>query len=330
MHEKFITICTFIIAAGMVLVTGIAQSQPLFSNIIDSTGIEAMTTRGIAVGDYNGDGWLDLYLCSNPGPSYLYRNDGHNRFTDVTSQTGVGIEGLSAAPTFVDFDNDGDLDLYVAAYYDPNRLFRNDGGHFVDIAAAAGVQVSGLTTNQATWGDYDRDGWVDLLIANSTEVHSNILYHNNGDGTFSDVTAGAGISGPAFTRAAIWGDYNNDSWPDIYIHGIQECALYTNSHGGLFWNTNQPSALDGFYDGLACAWRDIDNNGFLDLTLGARDASMRILLNQNGLFDLDNRFIPGTIPRNNGGATYIDIDNDGYPDLYSKELYGKEYLYGSI
>lgn len=184
-----------------------------------------------------------------------------------------------------------------------------------------------IPSHQATWGDYDRDGWVDLLIANTAEDRANILYHNNGDGTFSDVTFAAGISGPAYTRAAIGGDYNNDSWPDIYVHGIQESVLYTNSRGGFFSHDNKPSALDGFNDGLACAWRDIDNNGFLDLTLGARDASMRLLINQNGRFDLDNSFFPGTIPRNSGGATYIDIDNDGYPDLYSKELYGKEYLF---
>lgn len=303
------------------------QSQFLFTNMIDTTRIDAQTTRGMALGDFDRDGLLDLYLCSNPGPSYLYHNEGGNRFTDVSRRAGVKIDLLTAAPTWIDFDNDGDLDLFVASYWEPNRLFRNDGGYFRDVAETAGVQEIGKTSNQGAWADYDRDGRADLLIANFEGSAPNALYHNNGDGTFTNVSDKVGIGPPATARAAIWGDYNNDLWPDLYIHGQSGTVLYTNNGHGFFRKTNVSPALDDFCDGLACTWRDVNNDGFLDLTLGAWNAYLRLSLNHDGTFSRADRFFPGAIPQNNGGATYADIDNDGFPDLYTKEVYGKEFLY---
>lgn len=304
-----------------------AWSQPVFSNIIDSTGIQARTTRGIALGDYNDDGRLDIYLCSNPGPSYLYRNDGQNHYSEVTAAAGVVITEMTAAPTWVDFDNDGDLDLFVAAYKGANRLFRQENGYFHDIAAAAGVQEVGYITNQGTWADYNRDGKVDLLLANTDSYRAVVLYQNNGDGTFADVTTATGIDGPANARAAIWGDFNNDRWPDFYVHGINSSLLYINNADGTFHAATLSPTLDGFSDGLACAWRDLDNNGWLDLTLGAWYQPLCILLNLEGTFVRASGMMAGTIPQSTGGATYADIDNDGYADLHTKEVYGRELLF---
>lgn len=328
-HMNGKRIYVYVVATMMTasLQVELTWSQPLFNNIIDSTGIQAVTTRGIALGDYNADGRLDIYLCSNPGPSYLYRNDGQNHFTDVTAASGIEVTEMTAAPTWVDFDNDGDLDLFVAAYMGANRLYRQDNNYFHDVAAAAGVQEVGCITNQGTWADFNRDGKADLLLANTDSYRPVVLYQNSGDGTFADVTTVTGINGPPNARAAIWGDFNNDRWPDFYVHGINSSLLYINNADGTFHAANLSPTLDGFSDGLACAWRDLDNNGFLDLTLGAWYQPLCILLNLEGTFIRASGMMAGTIPQSTGGATYADIDNDGYADLHTKEVYGRELLF---
>ncbi|MBI4531839.1 MAG: VCBS repeat-containing protein, partial [Candidatus Latescibacteria bacterium] len=199
---------------------------------------------GAAFFDYDDDGDLDLYIVNGAPLSLsgtrptnvLYRNNGDGTFTDATDKAGVGNSDYGMGCAVADYDNDGDVDLYVTNY-GPNRLYRNNGdGTFTDVAAQAGVRDDKWGTSCA-FADYDNDGDLDLYVANYVEVspekdkscsdpisnlkfychprefdgQPDVLYRNNGDGTFTDVTRDAGVFNPSGKGlGVVWGDYDND------------------------------------------------------------------------------------------------------------------------
>jgi enediyne biosynthesis protein E4 len=231
------------------------------------------TGSGVAWGDYDGDGDWDLYVVNFPGPlgappdpegsNYLYRND-EGQFTDVTAQAGVSdLAGFGMGASFADYDDDGDLDLYVTNY-GPNRLFRNRGdGTFEDVAQQAGVADPQWSTG-AAWGDFDRDGHLDLYVCNyvdfdeevlgddlstdtdqssvavpftlnpnSFDPQPNRLYRNLGDGAFMDVAAERGVSNArGRSLSATLCDLDGDGWLDLYINNdVSTNRLYRNAAG---------------------------------------------------------------------------------------------------
>src|SRR5271170_258816 len=193
---------------------------------------------GLAFFDYDQDGWLDIYLTNGnrldanwpPGKaptSHLYKNNRDGTFTDVTEKSGLGRTGWQTGVCVGDYDNDGWDDLFCC-FWGHNILFHNNGnGTFTDVTRKAG-----LSQEQVRWGagctflDYDRDGHLDLFVCNYIKLDpetipppndTNILYHNNGDGTFTDVSQKAGIlkPGPRYSITAVSYDFDNDGWPDI-------------------------------------------------------------------------------------------------------------------
>jgi hypothetical protein len=176
---------------------------------------------GIAIGDYDGDGRPDIFVVSKTRSCRLFRNLGNWRFEDVTERAGVGDKGKAAGiwkqgATFVDVDNNGLLDIYVCRYGAPNLLYINQGdGTFKEEAQARGLAVTDASV-MAAFCDYDRDGFLDVFIqtnildSSRPNGQSDYLFHNNGDGTFTDVTARAGISGEAQGHSAAWWDYDGD------------------------------------------------------------------------------------------------------------------------
>jgi len=145
------------------------------------------------VGDYDADGWPDLYV-TQYGRSLLYHNNGNGTFTDVTEKAGLGAPGWASSAVWFDYDGDGDLDIFDAAV--PPRLLRNDGGKFTDVTAGSGLSVSeSQYCFAAVAGDYDNDGRTDLFVAYGAE-NKFVLYHNDGNGHFSDRTKQAGITAP--------------------------------------------------------------------------------------------------------------------------------------
>jgi len=160
-----------------------------FLDVSSPVGIEpesASEGRGVAVGDYDGDGDLDVFVACYGGPDRLYRNDRGRLFAEVSSQVGVGLPGKSRAGAWADYDNDGDLDLYVSHQEVANRLYRNEGkGRFTDATMWAGVGHSGAG-RAVVWGDYDEDGYLDLFVANADG--SGMLYRNLGGGQFIPVS----------------------------------------------------------------------------------------------------------------------------------------------
>ncbi|MCI0493840.1 FG-GAP-like repeat-containing protein [candidate division KSB1 bacterium] len=249
----------------------------------------AICSDDLALGDFNNDGKLDIYV-GNEGANVLYFNQGDFRFVDVTRQAGVG-DTLISNCTAADYDNDGDLDIYVAnnrgGYDDypikdrwPNRLYRNNGdGTFTDVAAQAGVRDES-NSKGCCFGDYDNDGDLDLYVGN--DGSPNRLFCNNADGTFSDVTDQAGVAEPIGTQGVVFADFDNDGYLDIYAAGgsyIPElhkyCVqkdhpdmLYHNNGDGTFTDITQSAGINS---NNPCTYGitigDYDNDGDLDIFL---------------------------------------------------------------
>lgn len=255
---------------------------------------------GAAVGDYDGDGDLDLYV-TNFGPNVLYRNNGDGTFSDVTRNAGVDDPRWSSSAAFVDYDRDGDLDLYFANYIDftitnnkecfdptgardyctpttyrpaPSRLFRNEGGgKFVDVSAAAGLGAAFGNGLGVVCADFDNDGWVDFYVAN--DGTANQLWRNKGNGTFEDsaLLAGAAYDADGHAEAGMGvtaADFDGDGDEDLFLtHLAQETnTLYVNNGRGEFRDDTERFGLGAVsmrYTGFGMEWFDYDNDGWLDL-----------------------------------------------------------------
>jgi hypothetical protein len=234
---------------------------------------------GIAIGDYDGDGRPDIFVVGKTSSCRLFRNLGDWKFEDVTQRAGVGDTGDAAriwkqGATFVDVNNDGLLDIYVCRFGAPNLLYMNQGdGTFREEAAARGLAVKDACV-MAAFCDYDRDGWLDVFIQTNildADGHPNgqkdYLFHNNGDGTFADVTDRAGISGEAQGHSAIWWDYDGDGWPDLYVANdfAAPDKLYHNNRDGTFTDTIDSVVPHMPFSSMGSDLGDVNNDGLMDL-----------------------------------------------------------------
>jgi lipoprotein NlpI len=329
--------------------------------------LKANIGSGMAFGDYDNDGDLDVYV-TNFGANTLFRNDGNDVFTDVTAQAGVGDTGIGLSCAFGDYDNDGDLDLYVGNV-GANVLYRNEGdGHFTDVTAKAGVPSSsgqvgdssplptpappkegkkgarGLSSCSAdvAFVDYDHDGDLDLYVANyvalpaplfpprdggmegggeSLPGQANTLYRNNGDGTFTDVTNEAGVGGDARkSRQILLTDFDNDNDIDLYI--VNEGApniLYTNLRGGKFKDVTEQIMPKDSTGGLNATIGDYNADGRMDIYLATSEGSKNVLYRNespNG-FAMESKsksILNAKLHVLQSG--FLDYDNDGYLDLF--------------
>jgi len=256
---------------------------------------------GVAVGDYDNDGYEDLYVTAYGG-NKLYHNNGNGTFTDVTDKAGVGGSGWSTSAAWVDLDNDGLLDLVVLRYLQwdfrdvwcgerkvgyrsychPDMfqsisplVYHNDGGgHFTEISQKIGLSKPGKGLGIAL-ADYDRDGHTDVFAANDSMVE--FLYHNKGNGTFEEVGLASGVAvdanGGSYAGMGVdFSDYNNDGLPDLVITDLagQMYALYENAGDGNFTYTSDTSGLGRItqsHSGWGVAFMDYDNDGWKDLLI---------------------------------------------------------------
>ncbi len=245
---------------------------------------------GVAIGDYDNDGRPDLFVVSKTGSCRLFRNLGNWKFEDVTEKAGVGDKGAAAGEwkqgaTFVDVNNDGLLDLYVCRFNAPNLLYMNQGdGTFREEAAARGLAVKDAC-GMAAFCDYDRDGHLDVFIqTNLLDAESrpngqrDYLFHNNGDGTFTDVTDRAGIQGEAHGHSVLWWDYDGDGWPDIYVANdfAQPDKLYHNNRDGTFTDVIDRVVPHTTYSSMGSDLGDVNNDGIVDLLVADMAATTRL------------------------------------------------------
>jgi hypothetical protein len=335
----------------------------------DSTATEQkyyLETMGTGVGwiDYDQDGLMDLYFVQSgatdaykpPQPlhSVLYHNNGDGTFTDVTEKAGVGAAGLYGQGVAVgDYDNDGYPDLYVTGYGRAILYHNNGNGTFTDVTEKAGVADKGGWSTSAGWFDYDKDGYLDLVVLNYIEwtPQNNIwcgehrpgyraychpdnyrgqrlkLYHNNHDGTFTDVSEKSGVGIPeAKGMGVVLADFNNDGWPDIAVaNDTWPNFLFINKHDGTFKDISFSSGIvaseDGRYEaGMGIDAADLDGDGWLDLYVTHLDMELNRLYHNNHdeTFD-DDTYSSGignkAVLMSGVSMKFLDYDNDGWTDI---------------
>ena len=331
-------------------VTDEAPQATAFTHVSQQAGIAARHTEGYQVtgqawADVDGDGWLDLYVTDSIGPNTLYHNNGDGTFNVSPLNDQVALpDHYSGGASFADYDNDGWPDLLVLGRED-DVLLHNEAGHgFRDVTAEAGVSDP-YASKTASWADYDNDGWLDLYVANWACVprcarssgvsgEPDRLYHNNGDGTFDDVTdlLGGLTYGGGFV--ARWLDFDNDGDQDIYLVNDEFIVppgnkLFRNDGPGCAggWCFNEVSAeigADTKVMGMGVAADDWNGDGWLDLFF--TNAGPAVLLEKQGGGPFANvasevgvAMDPRTVA---WGATSLDYDNDGLRDLYVASMRG--------
>jgi len=294
--------------------------------------------RGLSWGDYDGDGWLDLLGgATDPKTATLvFHNLGGKKFEEVGTAIGLGFSGRSARQTsWVDFDNDGDLDVYAADRIGPNKLFANTKGRFAQILAGDGITDPRPTVG-ACWFDYDEDGDLDLFLANQSGA-ADALWRNDG-GHFTDVAVQAGVAGPPRTKeeggvGCAVGDFDNDGHLDLFVPNYGANALYRNKGDGTFENVSAAAGLAFENHGVGAAWGDYDNDGWIDLSIMAYEGPVGQQVPTNALMhnEPDGKggrhfvnVLPRTSPVNAGdhGVQWVDYDGDGALDLSITDGYG--------
>jgi hypothetical protein len=312
------------------------QDHGRFTDVADAVGLaDAIETRVAAWGDFDGDGDVDLYIgFAASAANRLYRNDG-GRFTDVAARYGVNLTGVSRQASWIDVDNDGDLDLFIAFRDQPNRLFRNDGAAFTDVTTAAGIGDPRKTVG-AVWFDIDADGDLDLFVANQ-EGDANGLFRNDG-ATFVDVAKAWGVD--AGGRPPDWGgvgaavaDYDGDGLFDLFVANYGPSALYRNDHGRRFVDTTRASGVFFEQHATTPVWGDYDNDGRPDLYVAGFLATESHY--PDHLFHNDGARFREVIPQlvrehdASHGVQWVDFDNDGALDLSltNNDAAGGHYLF---
>ena len=303
------------------------------------------------------DSAIDRFLAGGDPMITLYHQDGTGgnlHFTDITATAGLTNRGWGMAIAVGDYDNDGLPDLYVTGY-EHNVLYHNLGGcKFEDVTERAGIKVGGFSTG-AAWADYDRDGHIDLFVARyvHTDLHhlpppnphaqgyrsvilqmpdemegeTDLLFRNRGDGTFEDVSQKAGVSDPAKLHGmgVVWGDYDNDGWPDLYVTNDGGTNyLYHNNGDGTFAENGIPSgtaigAHGEIYGNMAADFGDFNRDGWLDLvTTRYSRQPVSFYRNLEVVFTdvaAELGLAQPTLSPVKWGTGFGDFDNDGWPDI---------------
>ncbi|MYG09059.1 tetratricopeptide repeat protein, partial [Candidatus Poribacteria bacterium] len=299
--------------------------------------------RGSAWGDYDNDGDEDIVAVGTYQPHALYRNNGDGTFTNVAEQAGIADPRGGWGSLFADYDNDGYLDLYITrggwSGAAENTLYRNNGdGTFTDATHAAGV-ADPQSSFCAAWADYDNDGYLDLYIADGVigDGAANVLYHNNGDGTFTNTAEIAGVANTGNSLGTAWGDYVKVVYIDLHVVNFgQSNVLYRNNGDGTFTDVTATTGMNiPVTDAFVTFFLDVDNDADLDIFISnsgsfqafiagqitgtaPHDGDRQVLYRNNG----DGTFTDVT--RESGlyhafgamGANFGDIDSDGYLDIY--------------
>lgn len=280
---------------------------------------------GISFCDFDGDGWDDLTFSSASGSTIRLFKNNSGTFTEVFLGGVTPSTEESRQVIWVDYDNDGDKDLFVANLEGSNKLYKNNGSFtFTDETAAAGFDTSILFTIGCSWGDYNNDGYLDafLCFRDPPEANPNKLYKNNGNGTFTDVTASAGLdnSNGHLSFCSSFFDYDNDGWQDIYIANDKsnnKNIMYHNNGDGTFTDTSVSTGTDIGIDAMSTTIDDYDNDGDLDIYVTNTFAGNVFLRNNgNGTFT-DIAASNGTLMESIAwGSVFLDADNDMDEDLY--------------
>jgi hypothetical protein len=321
---------------------------------------------GVAVGDYDNDGYPDIYV-TNFGKNILYHNNGDGTFTDVTAKAGVAAGGWSVSAGFFDYDNDGRLDLFVTRYLDwsvsnsktcgnenamycpptefpaiSNILYHNRGdGTFEDVSVSSGIAAKKGHSLGVAFADYDGDGFTDIFVA--SDVTNQFLFHNNGNGTFTEcaLDSGAALTSDGNMLSGmgvVFQDYDNDGLPDLLVTQLPHqpyVAFHNDGHGSFSAQELESGfgALSGKSSGWGVGLEDFDNDGWKDAfivqghvfdNVEKYDSSLRykdpplLAMNHNGRFEKGDA--GSDVPVAGRGAAFGDLNNDGWIDAVATSL----------
>jgi hypothetical protein len=332
-----------------------------FTDVTEAAGLLSFQPTQVATwADYDRDGWLDLFVGNEADPDHvrrseLHHNNGDGTFTDVAQATGLDVVSFVKGANWGDYDNDGLPDLYVSALGPPNMLFHNEGRQadgswaFRDVTATAGVAEPAFSFPTWFW-DYDNDGWLDIYVADYPQATAGrlamvvasymgkipdgngpTLYHNNGDGTFTNVSTAAHLTRPTLTMGSNFGDLDNDGFQDIYLSTgdpLMETLVpnlaYRNNGGANFQDVTSSAGLGHIQKGHGVSFGDVDNDGDQDIfaVMGGAypaDLAARLLFRNPGsdnqwlrlqlVGDLSNR--PAI-----GARVKFNVDTPGGPRAY--------------
>lgn len=295
-----------------------------FASQLTSIGFDSRGDNWSAAwGDYDGDDYPDIFITTHDPnqPNALYRNNRNGTFTKVDTAPFNADMASSLSSTWGDYDNDGDLDLYVANNIGfSNFLYRNEGGgSFTKILGDPIVSYTGYS-HGVSWADYDNDGFLDMFVAVYWETAFNLLYHNNGDGTFREVTGNAATNEASRSVCGAWGDFNNDGLIDLFVAntGGQNNSLYQNLGGGQFERITTGAIVNDGGSSVGASWGDYNNDGNLDLYVVNAGGESCFLYKNNGDGSF-SRIATGAIVTDTGdahGSAWADWDNDGDLDLF--------------
>jgi ASPIC and UnbV/FG-GAP-like repeat len=323
------------------------EGDGTFKEVTERAGLLAqLGGKNLVQTDFNNDGRMDLFISRGPwiySPmrQSLLRNNGDGTFSDVTEDAGLLDPVNSTYSCWGDYDNDGWLDVYIVCEQQTNRLYHNRGnGTFEEVSARAGVAGDAKSfCKGANWIDYDNDDFPDLFVDNMKGTAK--LYHNNRNGTFSDVTESMGIDGPQVGFSCWAWDYDNDGWLDIFAtcfdysvadvvsgmigqpHKLSSNRLWHNAQGRKFENRTKESGLDLVFATMGSNFGDFDNDGFLDFYMGTGAPELEALVPNRMFKNVDGRRfaeITGSSGTGNlqkgHGVSCADWDRDGDVDLF--------------
>ena len=326
----------------------LAQEDGTFAETTEEAALQGLYGGlNLVQADYDNDGDVDILVLrggwwdeAGRHPNSLLANDGNGRFRDVTFEVGLGeVHYPTQTAAWADYDNDGDLDLFIGNEGFPCQLFQNNGlGRFKDVAQEASVADGGYPKG-VVWGDYDGDRFPDLYVSNLDGA--NRLFHNNRDGTFTDVAAQLGVEGPSRSFPTWFWDFNNDGALDLFVaayssnigtfaadylglpHQGQTDRLYQGDGKGGFREVSQEMHLNRVTVPMGSNFGDLDNDGFLDFYLGTGDPTFdglmpnRMYHNQRGTRFADVSIAGGFAHLQKGhGVAFADFDRDGDQDVF--------------
>jgi hypothetical protein len=306
-----------------------------FENVAEQFGINVVLPNGnlfgagVSTHDFDRDGWDDISIALSGGPSRFYKNT-QGSFVQVSSL--ITVNGSIKAIQWVDFDNDGDSDLFVTVRLGELKLLRNDGDwQFTDITSTSGFFQNQENTYGASWGDYDLDGDLDVYICTydyqgnqGVYARWNHLYRNNGDETFTDVTLESGAhDGVSLTFQSIWIDYDRDGWPDLYLINdkISPNVLFRNLGDGTFQDVSQETNTNLLVDAMTATWGDYNNDSLIDFyeTNTTPNGTLHMQNQGDGTFEDVAQTIGSYLTTFTWAAEWFDADNDMDLDMYVAE-----------
>ena len=310
---------------------------PQFSRITGGPVVnDGGDSQGSSWGDFDSDGDLDLFVANDNEDNFLYANDGSDNFVKIISGPVVNDGGDSRSSSWGDFDNDGDLDLFVTNSDNENNfLYRNESSDsFVNVFSGA-VTSDGGNSQSSSWGDFDNDGDLDLFVANLFDPNhdgENFLYRNDLDAGFFKITNGPVVNDRGSSTGS-WGDFDNDGDLDLFVANFDENNfLYRNDGNGNFVKITSGPVVNNDGNSFGSSWGDFDNDGDLDLFIangGFSGIENNFLYRNEGSSNFV-KIINGPVVNDGGGSfgsSWGDFDNDGDIDLFVANYRGNNFLY---